>query len=360
MELFLYSLLTCTFALMAFLPYFSKQDILFGYRISEDLAERSEVKELKRWYARTYLLVFGLLAIGMYWIGPGVAILLLTPGFLIIQYTIYRAARSRARQFVAAHREEIQLQRRVVVSTEQGRMSVSPFWFAIPLLMILVMFILSFTMYDRIPERLPMRYDFQGNVTGYDEKTPGSVLLLPSITLIANLMLIFVYVSIWQAKRELSGKDLEAARIRSERFRKAMAGLMVYMAIVLTLLFFLQFLRSSGMIPFHLTMFTIEMILFPIMLVIPPIVISIRVGQSGSRIKVQKTDQTGRGEILRADDQYWKWGLFYYNPDDPSIWIEKRMGIGYTVNFARPGAWLVMGVILVYILLSVVLPQVFV
>lgn len=45
-------------------------------------------------------------------------------------------------------------------------------------------------------------------------------------------------------------------------------------------------------------------------------------------------------------DAFWKWGVFYYNPDDDAIFVEKRFGVGYTMNFARPMAWLILGAIL--------------
>jgi uncharacterized membrane protein len=32
-------------------------------------------------------------------------------------------------------------------------------------------------------------------------------------------------------------------------------------------------------------------------------------------------------------------GLFYHNPDDPRLWVEKRIGLGWTLNYARPSAW---------------------
>ncbi|MGC4106188.1 MAG: DUF5808 domain-containing protein [Thermomicrobiales bacterium] len=41
-------------------------------------------------------------------------------------------------------------------------------------------------------------------------------------------------------------------------------------------------------------------------------------------------------------DAHWKLGMIYYNPDDPALWVEKRFGIGYTTNMARPAAWLLL------------------
>ncbi|HEY3704902.1 MAG TPA: DUF5808 domain-containing protein [Terracidiphilus sp.] len=43
--------------------------------------------------------------------------------------------------------------------------------------------------------------------------------------------------------------------------------------------------------------------------------------------------------VERNGDQFWRWGLFYYNPSDPTLFIQHRSGPGYTVNFANRMAW---------------------
>jgi uncharacterized membrane protein len=45
-------------------------------------------------------------------------------------------------------------------------------------------------------------------------------------------------------------------------------------------------------------------------------------------------------------DSCWKLGLFYFNPNDAALFVEKRIGIGYTINFARPAAWIVLALVL--------------
>ena len=45
-------------------------------------------------------------------------------------------------------------------------------------------------------------------------------------------------------------------------------------------------------------------------------------------------------------DDYWKAGFFYWNPDDPAIFVSKRVGIGYTMNFANKWSWIAMTTIL--------------
>ena len=42
----------------------------------------------------------------------------------------------------------------------------------------------------------------------------------------------------------------------------------------------------------------------------------------------------------------WTWSLIYSNPDDPSVFVPKRLGIGYTLNMANPLAWVILSAIL--------------
>ena len=45
-------------------------------------------------------------------------------------------------------------------------------------------------------------------------------------------------------------------------------------------------------------------------------------------------------------DRNWKASLIYFNPDDPALFIEARIGIGYNLNFGNPKAWVFMGAVL--------------
>ena len=42
--------------------------------------------------------------------------------------------------------------------------------------------------------------------------------------------------------------------------------------------------------------------------------------------------------VFRNDDQYWYGGILYNNPDDPALFVEKRYGLGWTLNFGHPQA----------------------
>ncbi|KRN00939.1 hypothetical protein FC12_GL000328 [Lacticaseibacillus paracasei subsp. tolerans DSM 20258] len=50
---------------------------------------------------------------------------------------------------------------------------------------------------------------------------------------------------------------------------------------------------------------------------------------------------TAKGSVLN-DNQHWVWGMFYYNPTDPALFVEKRLGIGFTLNMAKTMSWVIL------------------
>ena len=44
------------------------------------------------------------------------------------------------------------------------------------------------------------------------------------------------------------------------------------------------------------------------------------------------------------------------NPDDAAWLVERRFGVGYTLNFGNPRAWIALGVLLLFILLGLLVP----
>ena len=59
-------------------------------------------------------------------------------------------------------------------------------------------------------------------------------------------------------------------------------------------------------------------------------------------------------EELHADPQHWKLGIFYFCREDRRALVPKRIrGLGWTLNFARPSAYV--GIVLVAIFVAATL-----
>ncbi len=39
--------------------------------------------------------------------------------------------------------------------------------------------------------------------------------------------------------------------------------------------------------------------------------------------------------------EYWQGVIFYKNPKDPRLFVRKRSGLGYTLNFGNRWSWVV-------------------
>lgn len=60
------------------------------------------------------------------------------------------------------------------------------------------------------------------------------------------------------------------------------------------------------------------------------------------------------GNVKGKDNpDHYKFGIFYFNPEDSRVLIPKRrMGVGWSLNFASPFSWLIL---LAIILLAIAL-----
>ena len=52
-------------------------------------------------------------------------------------------------------------------------------------------------------------------------------------------------------------------------------------------------------------------------------------------------------------DDYWFWGLFYNNPNDPAVLVAKRHGIGWTINIGSPKGKLITFATLILIIIAI-------
>jgi uncharacterized membrane protein len=100
----------------------------------------------------------------------------------------------------------------------------------------------------------------------------------------------------------------------------------------------------------------------PFILVLPGVAVALSfgfvlvliwLGQGGQRAITPDARDGIRGDT--TPDAAWKGGFLYYNPNDPALLVEKRMGIGWTLNMANRWSWLILGAAVLAIVMSNVL-----
>jgi uncharacterized membrane protein len=177
--------------------------------------------------------------------------------------------------------------------------------------------------WQEIPVRFSIHWGLDGHPNGWAERSVGSVFG----PLLISCVMVIVFGSIGELiARSSPGHEGRTSVIRTTR------SVLVACAWLVTTLFcgisILPLARDpSNMIAVTATVFSVGMLGF----------VAFRWLQMPEAVAAAQ-DST--------DPRFWKAGILYYNSQDSAIWVPKRYGIGYTLNFGRPVSWLVLGLIL--------------
>lgn len=200
-------------------------------------------------------------------------------------------------------------------------------WDLLPLAGGLGLLALTLRYWDRLPDPVPTHFGLHNVPNGWTPKAsiPWMIFGFPLV----------MWVSLWMAGRFAAPKDPQRAALVTYAFAplRGLAGLGFF--VLGSLVVLIPVLGMQVFWPLFLLFFAL---LF-----------------SGIGITVRK------GYLRAPDDvkRHWKWGIFYINPEDPRLWVPKYLGIGWTLNFSRPIAWVILVVLLLTpILLATLLPRV--
>jgi uncharacterized membrane protein len=162
---------------------------------------------------------------------------------------------------------------------------------------------------------------------------PGAVIMRMVSIGLSCLVLTAIAFGVLHWSRRISASGPDAAGERSFRHRILLCLIACeYFLVLLAALSVLEAPRF--VIAGSRAAFGVAMVAYVVTL--------IRAGQGGTRLS-SAPHETVIGD--RSPDNCWKGGLFYFNHRDRAIFVEKRMGIGYTLNFGSLWAWLLLGAI---------------
>jgi Predicted membrane protein len=340
----------------ALTPYFTRRSESFGISIPEESYNDPAIQKIRTLYRRQglwsgFIITVVLLALalnttfktGSSIMGAGIILQLL------IMFGFYLQGHRAMRVLKAGRNWEIAKSQVVVIDTDfrKKKMLVSPWWFGIDFLLIAITIILSFTFYDRLPEKIPIHFNIIGQADNWMAKSFFSVFFAPAMQLLMTLLMFFVYAMIGKARQQAEAVHPEQSLEQNRIFRYRWSVFIVFTSLAMNGLF--GMILFTGFIS-HIIMSILFLgIMASVMIWV--VILCFTTGQGGSLLKLGRTKSERAGN--RDEDRHWKLGIFYYNPDDPALFVEKRFGIGWTFNFGRPSAWIwIIGLIIFIILIT--------
>lgn len=226
------------------------------------------------------------------------------------------------------------------------------FWSQFIVIAITIMITILF--YDRIPEQIPINWDINFEPNHFTEKGYATALALPMMQVFMMPVLIFTHYSFIQSRQKLSYLDPRISKIKSQLFRRAWSRCSLLIALTTQILLSLVHFYSVFTLPFAPQWLLVVIVIYLVLVLGATLFVSLKYGQSGERLKLGDEDGNEVFYTDAEEDNNWKLGVFYYNKEDPAVFVEKRFGLGTTLNMARWQSWLAVGGLIIFMIVTLV------
>ncbi len=349
-----------TFMIM---PWVVRRNVFFGVSVPSSAFHDTDLRSLRRTYLKWGILlgvITTAIFVVMYFTQDAEDVIFgltyMTFGLILAVGVLYVIMWKKAKALKASKHWDKAATETVIADTSfyRGKIAVSPLWLLLYPIIICITLAVGFMLYDQIPMKVAMQYDFDGHVTRYAEKSYNLIFFAPVVQAFLALVMSLVYWMLRRTRPELDPNHAGKSVKQNTVFRYRWSLFIVFGGVIMMLMFLITQLSYASLLPTWAVTW-IPMIA-PALLIVAVIVLTITTGQSGSRVKVTVNEDGTKKTFNRNDDAYWRLGSFYVNPNDPAIFVEKRFGVGFTMNWAKPMSWIIiigfLGITLAIVLLT--------
>lgn len=353
-------------------PYYSRRGTPFGVTVPGEYQEHTFIKQLKKSFLIQNILlsiVFSLPIFlfsrienvekqemwgSFYFLG---AVLL----FMLITFGLYLHNRKAIQRWKKENQITTDTKKeRIVVDTNYHKdlnaVSTQTVVFA-QLGIVIFTIAVTYLFYQAIPNAFPIHWNSQNVVDQVVEKSYLSVMMMPAIQLLMIPVMAFSHYSFIKSKQKLLANYPQLTSKQSQKFRQAWSVYFLVVSVALQLLLMLtNFYSLFFSDDFGMGWFSVIVGIFVFGIVGYSLFLTWKYGQGGEKLVYNQIKEISNDITEVDEEKYWKWGIFYYNPQDPSIFVEKRFGIGTTINLARWQAWAAIGGLILFIVLIAALP----
>lgn len=339
------------------IPYLIKRTVVFGVTIPEGYTKDSRLTGFKKTYSVivfcfSLVVLLGFLMWGaqsspaeeqLFLVGIAIPIAIM---FISLASYVYFHAKTTQLKRSERWGEDVKQVKITDLSLRSQDEMLPWYMYLFPMLVTLGVMIYTLLQYPSLPEQIPTHWGPNGQPDAFTSKSPTSVIALPLILLVMQGMFLMINETTKRSGIKLSATSTAASRIRQLTLRKYTSWFMLLTSILITMLFALLQLSMIHEGLFGESMMLLVPFVFLLVVLGGAVVFAFKVGRAGADVSSEPVE--GLADL--DEDQYWKGGLFYFNKNDPSIFVEKRFGVGMTLNFANPKGYLLVLGPLVFIL----------
>ena len=332
--------------ILLLLPRITRRGLLFGAYVGEALADRDAARRLRgSWYIGCVILMLLslLVGLGISWAGRPIAGSLTGTAVLLLGgLGLYLRFHFRARKLAPpAAARQAQRAAAMFLGGEPKGVGLAKLALGICLPAAVATFVYSIVRHDG----------------SWSDKSFITVMFVPSVNLVVSPFLAVIALLTATAKRSIRGGSGGRSVEAQDAFRATMANVCSWTALlscgfmavlsVQVVRIGLSEIRSLGVGVWVMAGIVFVFILGNLIRIVKGY------GQGGALMERGSVEAPLTNGL--ADNARWIWGLFYVDRDDPSIMVESRFGIGYTLNYGNRKAILIVASFVVLSLSLVVL-----
>lgn len=340
-------------AFMIARPWLSRKNVLFGTVFgSGEIRKNHEAKRIIGWFvvlsavlaivpAVMYLLMF---SYGLWNDAEATGFFTMTLfAQILLQLIPYIAANRAAKSLKQTIPDPNLVQDKITVdlgaAAEMNKKPVAAGWFLLLIVPVAVTAALAAFYYPSMPDPVATHFNAAGAADAWQAKSIGIVMFPVTVQIIVAAIAYIIGIFMRNASPAVKGSPGAAPEYSA--FRRFLTYWMIGFIIIVQFNFLPIILLYAGVVE------SIGgWVVFFLVLIAASIALLL-----GAFFKMRRRGPEG---AVYDDDSRWKAGMFYFNPSDPSVFVEKRSGIGQTLNFGHPAAWIFIAGIAAIIIFSLV------
>ncbi len=323
------------------LPMIGRKGLLFGVYVGEKVWEGEQAARLRRGWQKGCVAMIALGSIAGLatsvagWPRTGTAVCITV--IVLLGVLLYGRSHSRARQLVP---DSVSEQSNVAIASlhyaEPGAGRLARVALAICCVAGLAFVAHAWINYGDLPDMVRTYFGWTGRPHALSEKSFGTVMVPSVLGLVASCCFGLMAVLSADAKHSIRGGSGGGSIEADAAFRRTWVNLWSGMALfIVAILGYIsvQFIRMELQATDSWGLAMLVLPLAALVFMVGGLVRVLKLGQGGSSLEQGSEEAPLTNGI--ADDSHWLWGMMYFNRSEPSIMVEARFGLGYTMNFGN-------------------------
>lgn len=326
-------------AVLLWMPVIRGEKAFFGVRVSREVYNGEGRSILRRYWLCMLAAFTALEAVGflMAYYRRNFSYAVITHfGSLLVAFTLYARFAREVRPFRLAS------EAKKFATPLQTRRLADYTHIALEVLIVLLVIaptVVLIYYYPAVSERVPVHWGLNGQPDRWARKTFSTVFFLPILATYMQGWFVLLKYDLVHAKMTLPAEQAEiylkhkeqliVATMRMMDWVRGLIAFLLGLVSIFTLLTTIETLRRWMPIA--------NLSIWPCIGLL--LIVCFYYVYRFMAINNELEEATGNSNVERESEAE-KWssgGLFYYNPDDPALIVEKRDGLGYTYNFAGKG-----------------------